>query len=226
MRGNRSGYYLKQGVCCLLVLMVLAAAAVFHGCGSVSEEKLARAVEKAIKQTIYRHKADAIENLTAKMKWLATRQLQILNEAEKVYDTQTHFEPIPYNMYGLGFMYKVKRNFSSYEIVDMVESDSLLYAYAVYVAYNYEILQTETQPTAFDGAEERAEKDFNFEDTGKRGTMEFVYQFDSSYKCVDPDGEFLGVTGDRLENYSTVQPPVSTQSKVIHPIRRGVTQRR
>jgi|GEM_PF-7020780 len=226
MKANRSGYYLKQGGCCLLVLTVLAAAAALHGCGNVSEEKLARAVETAMKQTMYRHKADAIENLTQKMKWLATRQLQVLNKAEKIYDTQTRFEPIPYNMYELGFMYKVKRNFSSYEIIDMVESDSLLYAYAVYVAYNYELLQTETQPTAFDGAEERAEKDFNFEDTGKGGTMEFVYQFDSSFECVDPDGEFLGVSGDMLDTYSTVQPPVTRKSRVIQAVRRGAMQRR
>jgi hypothetical protein len=226
MKANRSGYCLKRSACCLVLLMLLGAAAAFHGCSGVSEEKLARAVETAMKETIYRHKAEAIENLTAKMKWLATRQLQILNEAEKVYDTQTRFEPIPYNVYGLGFMYKVKRNFSSYEIVDMAESDSLLYAYAVYVAYNYEILQTETQPTAFDGAEKRAEEDFNFEDTGKRGTVEFAYQFDSSFECVDPAGEFLGVSGDLFENYSTVQPPVTRKSRVIQAVRRGAMQRR
>jgi hypothetical protein len=204
----------------------LAAAAAFHGCGGVSEEKLARAVETAMKQTIYRRQTEAVENLTAKMKWLATRQLDLLNKAEKVYDTQTRFEPIPYNVYGYGFMYKVKRNFPSYEIIDMVQSDSLLYAYAVYVAYDYEILQTETQPTAFDGAKERAEKDFEFKSTGKNGAMEFVYQFDGSFACVVPEGELLGISGDLLDNYSTVSSPVTRTSKVIQAVRRGATHTR
>ena len=216
----------------LLSVLLFMNAVVFHGCGRVSDEQLARAVETAMNQVIYRREAEAVDNLTRITNRLAVEQLERFNNAEKVYDNAVRFEPIPRNPYEYGYMYKVKRDFSNHTIADMRESDSLLHEYEVLVSYNYEILQTEKQSTVPKGAEQMAKEDFDFERTGKKGAIEYVYRFNEDFECLNRGGELVRTSGEQIDIYYTcvtpavggTTPPVRITTKVIQAVRKGATQ--
>ena len=191
-------------VLCLWIAVFLLGMVAFHGCGRVSDEQLAKAVESAMKRSTLRNKAEILDNLMKSTQSLAVQELERLNRAERVYDTKVFFDMIgKWHPMGYGFFFKIKRGFSSYEVVDIRESDSLLHKYEVLLRYDYDVLQTKRWASAFDGARERADKDFDFKKTDEQGSWEFRYWFNTDFKWEGEEPEFIRARGYQVPGYSS-----------------------
>jgi hypothetical protein len=189
----------------------------FHGCGRVSDEQLAQAVETAMKRSTLRHKGEIRDDLMREADRVAMLDLVRLNKAEQVYDTQVFFEMAGggFHPMGYGFWFKIKRDFPSYEIVDIRESNSLFHKYETVIKYNYDVVQTHRFASAYEGAKEKATKDFNFQPIGKEGSWEFLYRFDADFELVSEKGEFVRAGGYQAPDYSSGTPaPVARTTKL------------
>ena len=196
---------------CKRMVLVLAAIVALEGCGRVSDEQLAQAVETAMKRSTLRHKAEIVENLMNSTNTLAAQELERLNKAEEVYDTRAVFEVIPLHPWGYGSWFKIKRGFSSYEVVDLRESTSLLHKYEAVVEYKYVALRTKQYASAYDGAEEKAKKDFDFKEIGEEGSLELLYRFDANFEWDREEGELVRSKGWQVPVLPSVAapPPIS-----------------
>lgn len=200
-------------VLCPWAVLLLVGIVAFHGCGPVNDEQLAQAVETAMKRSTLRHKEEILGNLMSNTQKLAVQELERLNRAEQVYDKQVFFDMIGlYHPMGYGFFFKTKRGFSSYEVVDIRESDSLFHKYEVVVRYKYDVLQTKRWASAYDGAKEKAARDFGFEKTDEQGSWEFRYWFGTDFKWYREEAEFLRARGYQIPAYSSGAPTPSTRA--------------
>ena len=121
---------------CQIMVLFLAGIAALNGCNRVSDEQLAKAVETAMKRSTLRNKAEILKHLQANAQKLAVQELERLNKAEQVYDTQVFFDMIgKFHPMGYGFWFKIKRGFSAYDILDIRESESLFHKYEVFIEY-------------------------------------------------------------------------------------------
>jgi len=182
--------------CIILTLVVLTT---FHGCGRMSDERLAQAVEEAMRQSTLRHKAEIVDRLEHSMARVALAELLRLNKAEEEYGKAISFEPIPFHPLQWGFWRKIKREYSSYEIVDMRERGSLMTPYEVVVEYRFRLLQTERQSSRFPEAVDKAKKDTNFLPTGEEGAVDVLYRFDADFEWDRELGKLVGIMGEPLE---------------------------
>ena len=212
---------------CPMMVLFLVVIAVLNGCDRVSDEQLAQAVETAMKRSTLRHKADILENLQTNAQNLAVQELERLNKAERVYDTQVFFEMIGrFHPMGYGFWFKIKRGFSSYEITDIKESDSLFHKYEVLIEYEYDVIRTERFPSAYDGTYEKADKDFNFQKIGEEGSWEFLYRFDTNFEWNGEDAEFVRARGYQVPRYSSGARTPATRQTEYKATRRAMPSSR
>lgn len=202
-------------VLCQMLVMFLVVISALNGCNRVSDEQLAQAVETAMKRSTLRHKAEILKNLQANAQHLAVQELDRLNKAEQVYDTQVFFEMIGrMHPMGYGLWFKVKRGFSSYDIVDIREGYSLFHKYEVLIDYKYDVIQTHRYASAVEGTYERAEKDFSFQKTGQEGSWEFIYRFDTDFKWDGEEAEFVRAKGYQIPLYSAgLRTPVTRETE-------------
>ena len=200
---------------CPMMVLFLVVIATLNGCNRVSDEQLAQAVETAMKRSTLRHKADILKNLQANAQKLAVQELERLNKAEQVYDTQVFFNMIgSFHPMGYGFWFKIKRGLSSYEIVDIRESDSLFHKYEVLIEYEYDVLRTHRFASAYEGSYEKADKDFNFQKIGEEGSWEFLYRFDADFEWDGEDAEFVRAKGYQVPLYSLgARTPATRQTE-------------
>ncbi len=183
------------------------------GCGRPSDEQLAQAVETAMKRSILLNKQEVLKNVMNRANKLAVQELDRLNRAEKIYDTKVFFDMAGvYHPMGYGFWFKIKRGFSSYDIVDIRESQSLFYKYEVFIDYKYDVLRTERFASAYEGTYQKAEADFNFQKIDEKGSWEFLYRFTTDFEWDGEEPEFVRPQGYQIPNYPSGVPEPLTRT--------------
>jgi len=206
-------YYSALAVSCSWIVLLVVGVIALHGCNRVSDEQLAQAVETAMKRSILLNKKEILKNVMNRANKLAVQELDRLNTAEKVYDTQVFFDMIGrYHPMGYGFWFKIKRGFSSYDIFDVRESDSLFHKYEVFIEYKYDVIRTHQFASAYEGTYEKAEADFNFQKIGQEGSWEFLYRFTTDFEWDGEEPEFVRAKGYQVPNYSSGSPVATTRT--------------
>ncbi len=210
-KGKPLRHYSTLAVSCSWIVLLLVGITALHGCGQPSDEQLAQAVETAMKRSILLNKQEVLKNVMNRANKLAVQELDRLNRAEKVYDTQVFFEMIGlYHPMGYGFWFKIKRGFSSYDVVDIREGESLFHKYEVFIDYKYDVLRTERFASAYEGTYEKAEADFNFQKIDEKGSWEFLYRFTTDFEWDGEEPEFVRAKGYQVPNYSSgVREPLT-----------------
>lgn len=162
------------------VVLVLLASVVLHGCIRVSLEGLPEAVEIAMKRSMIRHKTEIVEKVKGGVDALAAAQMRRFNRAEQVYGRAMRFKGLPDpNPMKLGSLFKSKRDFNSYEIVDVTDTGSLINdPYEVVVKYSYEVWETQRQSSGDPASGDLVKRDTEFQKTEQKGSLAFLYRFD------------------------------------------------
>ena len=211
---------------CTWMVLFLVGVAALNGCNRVSDEQLAQAVETAMKRSTLRHKAEILDNLMRKADTVARLEIARLKKAEQVYDTQVFFEMAgSFHPMGYGFWFKIKRAFLSYEIVDIRESNSLFHKYELVIRYNYDVVRTHRFASAYEGAKEKATKDFNFQKIGEEGSWEFLYWFDTDFELARTESEFVRARGYQVPRYSSGAAAPATRSAAYKQQKRPAPSR-
>jgi len=175
------------------VVLVLLAGVVLHGCIRVSLEGLPDAVETAMKRSMVRHKTEIIGKVKGGVDALAVARMKQLNAAERVYGKPIRFKGLPDpNPMKLGFFFKSRRDFRSYEIVDVRDTGSLLKdPYEVIVKYNYDVWETRRRSSGDPASGNLVRRDTDFQRTEQKGSLRFLYRF-------NPDLDWNREPGIRL----------------------------
>jgi hypothetical protein len=193
------------------VVLVLLASVVLHGCIRVSLEGLPEAVETAMKRSMIRHKTEIVEKVRGGVDAFAAAQMRRLNAAERVYGRAMSFKGMPDpNPMKLGFLFKSRRDFNSYEIVDVIDTGSLLKdPYEVIVKYNYEVWETQRRSSGDPASGDMVRRDTDFQKTEQKGSLRFLYRF-------NPDLEWNREPGIRL--LTEVAPSLAPASVAPAPV--------
>jgi hypothetical protein len=187
-------------VLCPWVVLILVGSVAFHGCIRIGPEELSEAVETAMRRSIVRHRAEILQKVTAGVDRLAVAEMERLNMAERKYGTVLNFVGRPgITPLRLGGVSKAKRNYFSYELIDVSETGSLIFlSYEVIVGYNYEVLRTEERYTGNPQAREQARRDYVFRKTDEKGSLKLLYRFDADLEWDGRDGR-PGIMRTRAE---------------------------
>ncbi len=185
-------------VLCPWVVLILVGSVAVHGCIRIGLEGLPEAVETAIRRSILRHKAEILQKVTAGVDRLAVAEMERLNRAERKYEEMPNFVGRPgITPLRLGTLSKSKRNYFSYELIDVMETASIFLPYEVIVEYNYEVLRTKRQYTGDPQAVDRATRDYDFQKTDEKGFLKLLYRFDADLEWDGNRGGAVETTDSR-----------------------------
>ena len=182
MKPNRLGLKCPAAASFAPIVLIVLASVVLHGCARVNLEGLPEAVEIAMRRSTLRHKGEIVGKVKVGVDGFAAAQLKQFNEAEQEYGNEVHFEELKQglNPMMLGLLFKSKREFYSYEIVNIKDTGSLLHhPYEVIVAYKYEVLETKKQSSGDPRSMGEVMEDPDFQKIGEQGSLKLRYGFNA-----------------------------------------------
>ncbi len=99
-----------------------------------------------------------VERLEDRAKALAEDELVRFNKAEQVYATQVMYHPNMTNLFGIdeGVYLKMYREFTGYDIADIVRTESLLRPVAFRIVYHAKVHASKAQHSALPGSLQKA----------------------------------------------------------------------
>ncbi len=139
-----------------------------------------------------------IKSLLQKAETLAESQMAALNKAEEQYRDAARFFKFDWHPFDpeSGVYAKVYRHYASYEILDILRSESLLRPIHIVIRFHYDVLSTPERHTDYMHSEEMAWMDKEFSVLRKEDITRV-------YPC-DAQGEYYGGLPDIREPASYV----------------------
>jgi len=176
----------KMAMACL----ALVTAAVMLGCGPripesklVTIDNLKPVLKEAIADYMEESRKKSIETVIERSKSLIDKEIERLNTAEKLYNSdqvRTIILPGPLTY---GWYLKQYRDYYQGSIADIVEDKSALVAYNVYIKYDYRLQETKRHHNTFEeDSRVNAQLETEFHPTDHKGYLVLSYGFNNHLK--------------------------------------------
>lgn len=206
------------------ILLILASCSVFVGCQEVQPQQ-ERAVEPRATivhydfgQPLGMTRSEYALFLRERATGLAEAEIARLSAIELIYRNKTFrysFESRQVDLSGSAFG-KMYRQFTGFEIMDIVHSDSLLLPLVIDIEFSYDLLGTKVIPVDAKKPQNAkiAQSDHDFRLVAQK-TIQLQYDWDEQGNVIGPELDFLA----RPNHYelSKVLGRVSLTTELVNP---------